>query len=145
MNTCLTIPDRWVVGSSPTSYVLLFNSLATFIIVDQFLLGTLLPLAPRKAVLCSWPRTSLATPQLAVFSESVQILVLEWARLKLRLDPFSVYNRLLADLIHSPDLNTRLTEAWTRSPISTLTYPAAYMTSSLGYLTLNSSFTFMSH
>lgn len=125
MNICLAL-DWWLICPCSASYFLLFKSLAAFIIIDQFLLETLLHLTPRISVLLCWPPISLATPQFADFSELFQLLIVECTSSNLKLAPFSIYNHFLADLIHSPNFNTRLIEAWTLPLMTRLIYKTAY-------------------
>lgn len=103
MNIVLVL-DWWLVCPCSVSYFLLFKSLAAFIIIDQFLLETLLHLTPRISALLYLPAISLATPHFAVFAESFQLLIVECTSSNLKLAPFSVYNHFLFDFILLPNL-----------------------------------------
>lgn len=92
--------------------VLPFKSISAFIIVDWFLLETCPHLAPRISALLPphWPLPfNLLCCFLQIFAASKYWNV---PGLNLRLAPFSVYSHLLADLIHSPNFNPTLVEAW---------------------------------
>ena len=119
-NECsLALLDWWLVGPCPGSYFLPFTTLMVIIVVDQLLLETLLQLAPRILVLLlHWPLLWLLFPMsLSSFKH--------WnvPGSNLRLAPFYIYNHLFADLIHSPNCDNRLIEAWILPLMSSHTNP----------------------